>query len=42
LQAWAKDQSVEGSIVTFYADPTGAFTKACDMEMNHPVSVEGL
>ena len=36
LQAWAKDQGVEGSLLTFYGDPTGAFTKACDMEMNHP------
>lgn len=25
-------------MLKFYGDPSGAFTKACDMEMTHPVS----
>lgn len=44
MKAWAKDQKVttegtEGSSdnnIVFYADPTGTFTKACDMIMDHP------
>lgn len=36
MKAWAKDQGVEDSMIKFYADPTGAFTKACGMIMDHP------
>ncbi|KAJ8599855.1 hypothetical protein CTAYLR_005611 [Chrysophaeum taylorii] len=33
MEAWAKDQGIEGSMVSFFADPTSALTKALDMEM---------
>lgn len=36
MDAWAKDQGVEGSHITFYADPYGTFTKHFDMVMTHP------
>lgn len=36
MQAWGKDQEIEGSMVTFMADPAGDLTKALDMEMTHP------
>jgi peroxiredoxin len=36
VQAWAADQKIEGSIVTFMADPAAELTKALDMEMTHP------
>mmetsp|Transcript_46949 Transcript_46949/g.142185 ORF Transcript_46949/g.142185 Transcript_46949/m.142185 type:complete len:98 (+) Transcript_46949:598-891(+) len=36
MQAWATDQGVEGSMVTFMGDPAGDLTKALDMEMTHP------
>ena len=35
MQAWGKDQGIDGSMVTFMADPAGALTKALDMEMTH-------
>mmetsp|Transcript_8290 Transcript_8290/g.10370 ORF Transcript_8290/g.10370 Transcript_8290/m.10370 type:complete len:94 (+) Transcript_8290:402-683(+) len=35
MQAWAADQKIEGSIVTFMADPAAELTKALDMEMTH-------
>lgn len=35
MQAWAKDQGIEGSMVTFMADPAATLTKALDMEMTH-------
>jgi len=35
MQAWGVDQKIEGSIVTFMADPAAALTKALDMEMTH-------
>mmetsp|Transcript_8314 Transcript_8314/g.18597 ORF Transcript_8314/g.18597 Transcript_8314/m.18597 type:complete len:90 (-) Transcript_8314:83-352(-) len=36
MNAWAKDQKVEGSMISFYGDTTGAFTRALGVEMNHP------
>jgi len=36
MDAWAKDQKIEGSHVKFFADPTGEFTKHFGMEMTHP------
>lgn len=36
MQAWGKDQKIENSIVTFFADPSATLTKALDMEMTHP------
>mmetsp|Transcript_2603 Transcript_2603/g.2972 ORF Transcript_2603/g.2972 Transcript_2603/m.2972 type:complete len:93 (+) Transcript_2603:378-656(+) len=36
MQAWGKDQGIEGSMVTFVADPAATLTKALGMEMTHP------
>jgi peroxiredoxin len=36
VQAWGADQKIEGSFVTFMADPAATLTKALDMEMTHP------
>mmetsp|Transcript_22826 Transcript_22826/g.53918 ORF Transcript_22826/g.53918 Transcript_22826/m.53918 type:complete len:91 (-) Transcript_22826:343-615(-) len=36
MNAWAKDQGIEGSMVKFLSDAAGEFTTACDMEMTHP------
>ena len=36
MGAWAIDQKTEGSMLKFFGDPTGAFTKACGMELIHP------
>eukprot|EP00559_Dactyliosolen_fragilissimus_P002154 CAMPEP_0184855804 /NCGR_PEP_ID=MMETSP0580-20130426/943_1 /TAXON_ID=1118495 /ORGANISM="Dactyliosolen fragilissimus" /LENGTH=201 /DNA_ID=CAMNT_0027350425 /DNA_START=16 /DNA_END=621 /DNA_ORIENTATION=- len=36
MQAWGSDQSIEGSMVSFMADPAAELTKALDMEMTHP------
>mmetsp|Transcript_49538 Transcript_49538/g.146352 ORF Transcript_49538/g.146352 Transcript_49538/m.146352 type:complete len:113 (+) Transcript_49538:243-581(+) len=33
MQAWAKDQGIEGSMVTFYADTRCEFTTAIGMEL---------
>jgi peroxiredoxin len=39
---WARDQGVEGSIVTFLADTRAELTKALGMEMTHPGPMEAL
>mmetsp|Transcript_3150 Transcript_3150/g.7587 ORF Transcript_3150/g.7587 Transcript_3150/m.7587 type:complete len:107 (+) Transcript_3150:451-771(+) len=36
MNAWAKDQKIEGTMVKFYGDPTSTFTRYMDMEMTHP------
>ena len=36
MQAWAEDQGIEGSFVSFVADPAAELTKALDVEMIHP------
>ena len=36
MQAWAKDQGTEGSLITMMGDPTGAFTNFLGLELNHP------
>merc|ERR1712187_556883 len=36
MQAWAKDQHIIGSLITFLADPKAEFTKQLKMEMTHP------
>jgi len=36
MQAWAKDQKVEGSIVRFLADTRCQFTRKIGMSMLHP------
>ena len=35
MQAWAADQKIDGSMVTFVADPAATLTKALGMEMTH-------
>mmetsp|Transcript_18491 Transcript_18491/g.45801 ORF Transcript_18491/g.45801 Transcript_18491/m.45801 type:complete len:104 (+) Transcript_18491:251-562(+) len=36
MDAWAKDQKVTDSHITFYSDPYGDFTKHFEMELTHP------
>mmetsp|Transcript_31854 Transcript_31854/g.101437 ORF Transcript_31854/g.101437 Transcript_31854/m.101437 type:complete len:90 (+) Transcript_31854:576-845(+) len=36
MTAWAKDQGVEGSIITFLGDPRSELTKALDLVLDHP------
>ena len=36
MTAWADDQGVDGSMIKFLGDPSGAFTDATDMKMTHP------
>ena len=35
MGAWAKDQKVVDTHITFYADPYGTFTKHFGMELTH-------
>jgi len=43
MNGWSKNQGVEGSMITFLADPTSEFTRAVGMEMTHegPTGVLG-
>ena len=36
MDAWATDQKIEGSMITFLGDPSRAFTDAVDMVLDHP------
>ena len=36
MSAWADDQGVRGSMITFMGDPAGELSKALDMEMTDP------
>mmetsp|Transcript_20351 Transcript_20351/g.46399 ORF Transcript_20351/g.46399 Transcript_20351/m.46399 type:complete len:90 (+) Transcript_20351:540-809(+) len=36
MTAWALDQGVEGSIITFLGDPRSELTKALDLVLDHP------
>mmetsp|Transcript_48010 Transcript_48010/g.89042 ORF Transcript_48010/g.89042 Transcript_48010/m.89042 type:complete len:93 (-) Transcript_48010:227-505(-) len=36
MQAWAKDQKIGLTKITFMGDPAGELTKALDMQMTHP------
>lgn len=36
MGAWANDQGIDGSMVTFLADPRSELTKALGMELTHP------
>jgi peroxiredoxin len=42
MQAWAKDQGVNGSMITFLADTRGEFTEAIGMFMDHPGPKDAL
>lgn len=41
MKAWAEDQKISG-MVSFFADTSGALTKALDVEMTHPGPVRAL
>jgi len=36
MTGWAKDQKVDGSIVTFLGDPRSEFTQALGLVLDHP------
>lgn len=36
MEAWAKDQFIEDTIVKFLGDPRSELTKALDMVLDHP------
>jgi len=36
IQAWAKDQGTEGSLITLYGDPRSEVTNALDLKLEHP------
>jgi peroxiredoxin len=36
MQAWAKDQKIDGSMITFLGDTRGEFTEYIGMFMDHP------
>jgi len=36
MKAWAQDQGIENSMISFMADPYSTVTRALDMEMDHP------
>lgn len=36
MEAWGQDQGIDGSMIRFMGDPSGAFTEALDIEMTHP------
>lgn len=42
MQAWAKDQGIEGSMLQFVADPGSELTSALGMELTHPGPVGKL
>jgi peroxiredoxin len=35
MKAWAADQGIENSMITFLSDPYSEFTRACDMELTN-------
>lgn len=43
MEAWGKDQGIEGTIVKFFADPMSELTRALDLEMTAegPMTVLG-
>lgn len=36
MEAWSKDQGVQGSMITFLADTRGELTRALDVVLDHP------
>jgi len=42
MDAWAKDQKIEGSMIKFLADPKADLTKALGMELTDPGPVGKL
>jgi len=35
MKAWAEDQGIKDSMITFLSDPYSEFTRACDMELTN-------
>lgn len=42
MKAWAKDQGIDGSMITFLADTRGELTEAMGMFIDHPGPREAL
>lgn len=42
MKAWAVDQKIEGTLINFAGDPSGSYTKALGLELDHPGPVEKL
>ena len=42
MEAWAKDQKIAGTNITFFADTSSVLTKALDMELTHPGVMRAL
>mmetsp|Transcript_5924 Transcript_5924/g.12085 ORF Transcript_5924/g.12085 Transcript_5924/m.12085 type:complete len:96 (+) Transcript_5924:219-506(+) len=42
MQAWAKDQGIEGSMLQFIADPGSELVSALGLELTHPGPVGKL
>ena len=42
MDAWAKDQKIEGSMITFLADPEGKMAKALDLVLDNPKTRERM
>lgn len=36
MEAWAKDQGIEGSMITFFGDPEAKLTEVLDVKLDHP------
>ena len=36
MEAWAKDQGIDGTMLSFYGDSGSELTKAIGMELTHP------
>merc|ERR1711879_199798 len=42
MKAWGKENGIEGSMVSFVADPTAAMTKALDLTITDPKVISVL
>ena len=42
MEAWAKDQKIAGTNITFFADTSAELTKALDMVLDHSGPMEAL
>merc|ERR1739848_671048 len=36
MKGWGESQGIEGSMITFFADPAAEFTKALNLQIQHP------
>mmetsp|Transcript_36552 Transcript_36552/g.81609 ORF Transcript_36552/g.81609 Transcript_36552/m.81609 type:complete len:115 (+) Transcript_36552:355-699(+) len=42
MNAWAKDQGIEGSMLSFYGDSGSLLTKGTGLELDHPDVMQAL